>query len=406
MWGLSMMLCLPYASVYMLALGLRDVEIGLLSSLGMVSQMVWGLLGGVITDKLGRRLTTAVFDVIAWCVPCLIWAAASWVSPSAAFWLFLGASLVNGTWQVTQNSWDCLMVEDAERDQITSIYSLVMVAGNMSALFAPIAAVMVAQFSLVPAVRILYLNAFVVMAIKIVILYLASHETAMGVVRRDATRGQSVLTLVAGYRGVLGVIRRSPGTIFALAVMALVGAVSTVNTTFWQVIASKKLLVPDELLPFFPMARSILAIAFFFTVIARVTGTVNLRRPLILGFSVYGLSQLLLALIPAPAGAAAGATQYLLIAVCLLGDGFGAGILAMLAESLVALHVDQVERSRVMAVQRTVVMLAVAPFGWIGGLLSGMDRSLPFALTTGLLVVGLAITLLFYRQDPAVIPAD
>jgi MFS family permease len=368
----------------------------------MVSQMVWGLLGGVITDKLGRRLTTAAFDVVAWCVPCLIWAAASWVDRPAAFWLFLGASLVNGTWQVTQNSWDCLMVEDAERDQITSIYSLVMVAGNMSALFAPIAAVMVAQFSLVPAVRILYLNAFTVMAIKIVILYACSRETAMGVVRREATRGQSIVTLLAGYRGVLGVIRRSPGTIFALAVMALVGAVSTVNTTFWQVIASKKLLIPDALLPFFPMARSILAIVFFFTVITKVTGTVNLRRPLVLGFAVYGASQLVLALIPAPAGVAAGVTQYVLVGVCLLGDGFGAGILAMLAESLVALHVDPVERSRVMAVQRTVVMLAVAPFGWIGGLLSGMDRSLPFALTTGLLGLGLILTRLFYRDpDPA-----
>jgi hypothetical protein len=293
------------------------------------------------------------------------------------------------------------MVEDAERDQITRIYSLVMVAGNLSALFAPIAAVLVARLSLVPAVRLLYLNAFVVMSAKIVLLYAASRETAMGAVRRDATRGVPFATLFAGYRGVLGLVRRSPGTLFALAVAALAGACSTVNTTFWQVIASQKLLVPDPLLPFFPMARSLIAIAFYFTLIPALTSTgtaANLKRPLLLGFGVYGASQALLALIPAPAGPAAGARVYVLLGVCLVADGLGAGLLAMLAESLVALNVDPVERSRVMAVQRTIVMLAVSPFGWIGGLLSGQNRSLPFALTAALLVTGLIVTLLYHRR--------
>ncbi len=86
MWGLSMALVLPYASVYMLALGLRDQQIGLLATIGILSQTVFGLLGGVITDRLGRRTTTAVFDLVAWSVPCLIWAVAQ------NFWYFLGAS--------------------------------------------------------------------------------------------------------------------------------------------------------------------------------------------------------------------------------------------------------------------------------------------------------------------------
>ena len=60
MWGLSMALVLPYASVFMLALGLQDHQIGLLATISMLSQMVAGLLSGAITDKFGRRLTTAV----------------------------------------------------------------------------------------------------------------------------------------------------------------------------------------------------------------------------------------------------------------------------------------------------------------------------------------------------------
>jgi len=394
LWGLSMNLCLPYASVYMLALGLRDAQIGFLSSVGMLFQVVWGLAGGVITDKLGRRKTTAIFDFIAWSVPCLIWLFAR------NFWFFLAASLVNSVWKVTQNSWDCLLVEDVEKNQITKVYSLVITAGHLSALFAPIASLLVSRYSLVPAVRILYANAFIVMTAKLCILYAASRETEMGKIKMREARGKSLLSMLGGYGGVFGIIRRSPGSIFSLVIAALVGAVQMVNTTFWQVIASRKLMVPDSLLPFFPMLRSVLAMFFLFTVIPRVTAATNLRRPLLLGFAVYLCGQVLLALIPAPAGSA-GAATYGLLCLSLAADGFGAGILAMLAESLVALHVNREERARVMAIQHMIIMFATSPFGWISGLLSGLSRTLPFLLTSCILACGLAVTTAYYKGLPA-----
>ena len=41
-------------------------------------------------------------------------------------------------------------------------------------------------------------------------------------------------------------------------------------------------------------------------------------------------------------------------------------------------------------------MLAVAPFGWISGWLSGMDRSWPFLLTSALLLIGLVVCARFW----------
>jgi len=397
MWGLSMMLVLPYASVFMLALGVKDQQIGLLATISMLSQVVFGLLSGVLTDKLGRRLTTAVFDVIAWAIPCLIWAFAQ------NFWWFLAASVVNGAWQVTQNSWDCLLVEDVDRSEITKVYSLVKVAGEFSALFAPIAALLVSQFGLVPAVRVLYLNAFVIISAKIVLLYRLTTETAVGRLRREQTRGVSAWRLLREYRGVLPLILRSKGTLFSLSVAAIVGAVALVNGTFWQVVINQHLGVPDPLLPFFPMVRSVLSVVFFFTLIPWLTHGRHLQRPTLWGFLSYLGGQVLLVLIPAAAGGP-GWSTYALLGVCLLLDAFGASILFMLAESLVALHVDRDERSRVMAIQRTVVMLVTAPFGWISGWLSGIDRTWPFILTSVLLALGIAVTSRFWvttHTDPA-----
>jgi MFS family permease len=384
-----MNLCIPYASVYMIAMGLKDTEIGFIATVYMLMQVVFSFLGGPITDKLGRRKTTAFFDFIAWCIPSLIW----WRAEN--FWFFLVAALFNGVMKVTTNSWDCLLVEDADKSQITPIYSLIIVCGQLSALFAPISSILVSRLTLVPAIRILYINAFVVMTIKIFLLYFFSRETGTGVVRLRETKGKSILELAGGYGGVLRIIAHSKGTIFSLVITALVGAVGMINTTFWQVIASKKLLVPDALLPLFPMFRSVIAMVFLFTVVPHLT-KITLRTPLLAGFTAYFAGQTLLILAPIE-----GPLKYILLCTSLVFDGFGSGTLMMLAESLVALHVNKAERARVMALQHMIIMFATAPFGWIGGLLSSVSRNLPFVLTMALLLTGVVVTLLYYLKNPS-----
>jgi MFS family permease len=372
----------------MLALGLTDVEVGFIASVYMFMQVLFAFLSGAITDKLGRRKTTAIFDFIAWSIPSLIWMRAE------GFWFFFVAALFNGAMKVPTNSWDCLMVEDAEKSQITRIYSLVVVCGQLSALFAPISSILVSRLTLIPAIRILYINAFVIMTAKIFILYFCSRETRTGVIRMRETRDKNFFSLLKGYGGVLKIIGKSRGTIFSLVIAALVGAVVMVNTTFWQVIVSKKLLVPDPLLPLFPMFRSVIAMVFLFTVVPRLS-RFSLRAPLLCGFAAYMAGQILLVCTPV-----SGALRYISLVLSLSFDGFGSGTLLMLAESLVALHVNPRERARVMAIQHMIIMFATAPFGWIGGLLSGISRDLPFVLNIGLLLIGIAVTLIYYVLNP------
>ncbi|GHV38178.1 hypothetical protein AGMMS49546_08070 [Spirochaetia bacterium] len=385
-----MNLCLPYASVYMIAMGLKDTEIGFIATVYMLMQVVFAFLSGPITDKLGRRKTTAVFDFIAWSIPCIIW----WRAEN--FWFFLVAALFNGVMKVTTNSWDCLLVEDAEKSQITRIYSMVIICGQLSALFAPISSILVSRLTLVPAIRILYVNAFVVMTIKIFVLYFFSRETETGMVRLRETKGKSILSLAGGYGPVLKIIAHSKGTVFSLVITALVGAVGMINTTFWQVIVSKKLLVPDAFLPLFPMLRSVLAMVFLFTVIPHLATRGSLKLPLLLGFASYLVGQTLLVLAPVE-----GPARYAALCISLVFDGYGLGSLGMLAESLVALHVNKAERARVMAIQHMIIMFATSPFGWIGGLLSSISRSLPFVLTMVLLLIGMFVTLIYYTKSTA-----
>jgi uncharacterized protein (DUF58 family) len=64
--------------------------------------------------------------------------------------------------------------------------------------------------------------------------------------------------------------------------------------------------------------------------------------------------------------------------------------------------VDPKERSVIMALLQTVVMLISVPFGYIGGLLSNLSRVLPFVLSITLLFLGILATSLFFRSKKSV----
>jgi len=387
LWGLSMNLCMPYLSVYMLALGLNDTRIGLIVTISMLSQIIISFFSGPITDKMGRRKTTAIFDVLGWCIPAIIW----WRAEN--FWFFLVAAIINGCNAVTANSWTCLLIEDAEKKKITRIFSLVMVCGHLSAIFAPITAVLISRLTLVPAIRILFINAFILMAVKAIILYFASKETNIGEMRIAETKGQSIFQLAGGYGDIIKMILKSRGMVFSIVIAALAWIVGTINNTFWQIIANKKLLVPEAMLPFFNVFRSVLAIIFLFFVIPKLLKGI-LKIPLVLAFASYLVGQFLLIMIPAE-----GIIKYPLIFVSLAFDSFGTGALFMLCESLIAIHVNPGERARIMAIRFMFILLATAPFGWIGGILSDMSRNLPFVLNLVILSVGIVITLIYYRKE-------
>ncbi len=394
LWGLSMNLCLPYATVYMLAFGMNDIQVGVVTSIYMFSQMICAFLSGIIIDKMGRRLSTMIFDFLAWSLPCLIWAS------SQGFWFFVVAALLNGTMKITTVSWDCLLVEDAPKDKITQIYSWVIICGNLSAIFAPISSIMVAKLTLMPAIRILYINAFIIMTAKIFILYKFSTETAIGKIRREAARERSWKELLGGYKAAVHMILESRGTKFAIVISMLVEIVGMIGMTFWQIIASRHIGVPDTLLPIFPMVRSILSILLFFTVISRINQS-KLKWPLYGGFICSIASYILLISI-----SNIGVWGYVILSASLLLDALGFAVLSTLRESLVAIHVNPEERSGIMALLQTMVMLVSVPFGYIAGLLSEISRILPFVLSIALLMLGVLATALFFRRDKNYAPID
>jgi MFS family permease len=372
-FGIPYNLYIPYASLFMIALGLSDKQIGLTVSIGWAFQIFFALLSGVITDKLGRRLTTLIFDLVSWTVPALISAIAQ------NYWYFLGAAVINSAWRVTHNSWTCLMVEDTDPGQLVDIYSWVYIAGLLVAFFAPLAGLLIKTFSLVPTMRGLYLFAAVMFTVKCITTYRLTRETEQGKVRMHATKHQSVLNVLSEYKGVFQEVIRTPQTLYTAGIMLVMSICLLINGTFWAIIVTEKLHIPTQNLAVFPFVKSVIMLVFFFVVIPRMR-RLPFKIPLVLGFAGFVLSQLLLITIPEQG--------YALLMVSILLEACSTAVVSPLVDQMTVRTVDPKERARIQSILYVGIILLSSPFGWIGGMLSQANKNFPFILNIGLFVVG------------------
>lgn len=376
LWGIPYNLFAPYASVYMLALGLSDSQVGMVISVSLAGQIGMALLSGVITDRLGRRRATLVFDILAWSVPCLIWASARSLT-----W-FLVAGLVNSLRRVPDIAWNCLLVEDTDPDDLVHIYALVYMAGQLAVFAAPLAGLLILHFTLVPAVRGMYLLAFVMMTAKFVTMNVMVSETRQGRVRMTETRSTPLLALLREYRGVARQMLAAPRTLYTIGLMVVVSIVTTVQGTFWSIIVTQGIHVPAGYLALYPFARSVIMLGFLYFVVPRLRG-ICFARPMTLALGGYVASQVLLISVPE--------RGYALLLLSTVIEAGGYAVVATQTERLTAINVDARERARIVAVAHLTVIACTTPFGWIAGLLSQADRALPFALNAVLLMAGIGI---------------
>ncbi|HOT90642.1 MAG TPA: MFS transporter [Anaerolineae bacterium] len=373
LWGIPFNLYSPYASVYMLALGLNDVQIGLLTSIGLVLQVFWALMSGPITDKLGRKRTTFIFDIISWSIPCLIWAVAQ------NFTYFLLGAIVNAVWRVTANSWQCLLVEDTDEHLLVDIYSWIYIAGLLAAFVSPLTGLLIDKYSLIPTLRGLYLLSFVMMTTKFIVLNALATETEQGRVRMEETRHQPLFAVVGESKGVFRQILRTPVTLFTASLMIIMGITNTVRGTFWAILVTEKLMFPAAQLAWYAFARSVTMLVFFFTVMPRL-GTKDIHKLMAVGFLGLTASQVLLLLVPP------GNTWLLLLTTIV--EACSVPLASTLLDKLVVLAVDARERARIMGLLAVLVIVVTSPFGWIAGQLSEVNRSLPFILNIVLFGAG------------------
>lgn len=374
----------PYVSVFMLALGVTDAQIGLTVSVSWAVQLILAIFSGTITDKLGRRKATLIFDLVSYVIPALISAVAQ------NFWYFLGAAIFSSFIRIPQNSWMCLAVEDTDPDQLIDVFSWVYIAGLLSAFFAPVAGVLIKSLTLIPTMRILFIFAAICFTVKALITYHLTSETRQGLIRMEAMKGKSIFSGMEGYRKIIKQVLHTPKTLYTTGIMLIMSICLLINSTFWSVIVTEKIMIPVHNISIFVFVNSIIMLLFYFVVSPRIK-KFHYKIPMMLGFWGFALSQLLLIFTPV--------NGYLLLVISIIFEGCALAMINPLVDQLIVLTIDAEERARIQSILYVAVIVITTPFGWIAGNLSALNKTLPFILNLILLIVGGVLAWLAGRED-------
>lgn len=383
LWGIPYNLYLPFVSVFMAALGMTPTQIGVVSTVFLASQMVWALLSGVLTDKLGRRLATLIFDVLSWSVPALLWMFAQ------GFPWFLVAAVFNGAWRVTETSWGLLLVEDAPNDQLVHLFSISHIAGLVAGFVAPIAYFFVQKYTVVPTMRVLYLITFVLMTTKFILLYCISRETGVGERRRAQCRNVSIWRGLLGNGPVLLRMLRNRRTMYIVGLIACFSGMRNVSDTFWPLLVTQRLGVAAENLSVFSTVKSLLMLAAYFFLVPRIS-IQRFKRPLLISFALMVGQQVSMLIMPP------GAYAWVVLTVVL--EAAALSMLNPVTASLQMLTIEREERARMLGLFYAMCLLVTSPLGTVAGALAELNPTLPFWLNLGLSGLAIALSLLITRE--------
>lgn len=374
LWGIPFFLFSPFIALYMSKLGVSDVQIGVIATVTMVFQMLFSFVSGPLTDKFGRRRTTLWCDILSWTIPALIWAFAQ------NFWWFLVAAVLFSINMISSNSWTCLLVEEAEPDRLVYMFTWVTISGLAAVFIAPLSGVFVQKYTVVPVMRVLYLFAFVMMTAKFIILYIYSTETAQGKVRLEETRGVSVRELSADCKNVMSAMLRNRQTMNVIIIYVLFNIQTIVSSNFFPLYVTGSLGISDQFVAYFPIIRSSVMLAFMFGAQHLLT-KLNFKMPIFIGLSLYIAATFFL-IMPLPwIDGLARPIIYTLF------ESFAFAIVSPRKDSLVTMFVDPRDRARIMGLIYVLMFVFSAPFGWIAGILSSLNRAFPFYLNIGVFCV-------------------
>ena len=373
LWGIPYNLCLPYASLYMAALGLSPAQIGYVASINIVAQVVFATLSGGITDKLGRRWTTFLFDTLSWSVPEFIWMI------SQDFRWFAAAAVFNGAWRVTENSWSLLLIDDMRQEEILPAFSLTQMLGLFSAFFAPLSKFAIDAFGLVPTMRVLYGVTFVSMTLKFILVQKFSVETSVGRRRMEATRNKSIFRLLYECKDVYIKTVMSRRMLLTFGIVASYSLVTTLTNSYWSLLACRELGIAQGNVVVFTTVKSPMTLVCVLFLVPRVAN-LPVKRPMLGGLAMHIAAMALL--VAAPRGTSA----VLVLLVSTLLEAVALSILSPTTSSLMFINAGEEERARVCGLVYGTISLMTAVFPSLIGQMAEISLRLPFAVCIALFV--------------------
>lgn len=390
MWGIPYVLYNFYLSLYMKAQGVTDQQIGFLISMGFVSGFVFSFFAGIITDALGRKRTTLIFDLLAWPVSILLYMMAR------DFWGFALAAIAGSTIRIVLVAWHLMIVEDAGTEERVAAYNLINVINVSMGVVTPLAGLLVRRLGMVTGERVLMAVAVVSMTAMMFIRNHYLKETSIGLEilaerRRDGClRSQSVFLF---YERIFEALRAYPARKIFLCATVLFNTympIGTFASLYYAPYLTEVLKLDKASISFLGSINSLI----LFLVLALVTPVIvkgARLRSMLLGLTLQMMALLLFILIPPHS------FGWAMTTVALFAVGFG--LFRPFLDSTFAEVTEGRERAGLYALLNVAVSGLSAAMGFVSGYLYHFNPILLYLISIGILAACAIVLLSHGRME-------
>ncbi|WP_369691631.1 MFS transporter [Tepidanaerobacter acetatoxydans] len=381
MWGIPYVLYNFYLSLYMKSQGITDKQIGFLISLGFISAIIFSMLAGPITDTLGRRKTTLIFDIIGWPCSILIYALAH------NFWMFALGIIVNGAHRVTAVSFNLMVIEDSSNEQRFAAFNLINIINISAGLLTPIAGIAVKLYGIVKAERFFLIFAVISMTVMMILRYHFHTETLIGqTILQERLEHDKKSGLNKGiYREVAADLRLEPTILMIMSVVILFNMYTTIGThlsLYFAPYMSEVLGIEKSMISLLGVANSatmIIVLVFINPVLSRG----DMVNNMIVGLILQAAALFLLVTIPE--------NNFLITAFSLVIFAAGFGIFKPCVDSMLAELTEGKTRATIYSLVNTGISILSAAMGLISGYIYDLNPRLIYIISILILTLCIAI---------------
>ncbi|UCC62468.1 MAG: MFS transporter, partial [Anaerolineae bacterium] len=376
-----------YLPLYMLALGVDEMQVGVLASVLVLTKLISTLLGGYMADRFGRKRVLVVFDIVCWGVPMFLYAIAQ--NP----WYFLAGRLINGFVYIVMPSFECLFVEDVPVERRTAVFGALQLLMAGARLLAPVAGLMVAWMGIVPAGRAIMATCMVSSITIAVVRQFTMRETSMGRERMSAVEGVPILAVVREYVATLRVAARDRGLRTFLIVRNLGAFVTTMWTTYSVIYMTDQrgMALSESSVALLPFVSALVTMAMILLAAERLTAE-RVYGNLIAGQVLWLLGALFFVLSPV-------GTLWFVVFWAVI-DALSTALYRPAEQSYWANVVGDRERAQVFSASSALMALVALPAGPLAGAVYTRFPKGPFLLGIVLHIAALGIILTMKTSAP------
>lgn len=387
LWGLPFVLFNFYLSLYMKELGVTDKQIGYIISIGYFAGIVFSLVSGIITDRLGRKRTTFIFDFISWPLTVFIYLI------SGSFIMFAVATVLNSMGKIVGVSWNLMVVEDADNEQRIAAFNLLNIINIATGVIIPVAGAFVGAYGVVTAERIFLAYGVISMSVMILLRNHFYSETRIGQQILDEQKKNPVpfslkslipIKAAAAFKG-------NPRAVIAAMVYILYFVyfpLGTFNSLYFAPFMTEVLKLGKSSISVLGGVYSgVMLFVFVFIVpaIAKRSNTRNMQ----FGLLIQAASLFCLIIIPA------GSLVKVISCIGVYAVGFG--IFRPFLDSMLAEVTEGNERAGIYSLVNTVTCVITALLGFVSGSIYVLNPRILYIISIAILLASVVLLWVYGR---------